>query len=46
LAAFLAGLPAGVGPPAVIAGLEAASRAHVGPAWPDDDTTAFCIRRV
>jgi hypothetical protein len=44
LAAFLAG--AAGGPNAAVAGLIAAVRAHVGPSWPDDDTTTFCIRRA
>ncbi len=45
LAAFLGGLPDGAAPAEVVARLEAALRAYVGAAWPDDDTTAFCLRR-
>jgi serine phosphatase RsbU (regulator of sigma subunit) len=45
LAAHLGGLPAGASAGTVIAALESALRAHVGPAFPDDDTTAFCVRR-
>jgi hypothetical protein len=44
LAALLGGLPAGATPAEVVQRLETALRAHVGPSWPDDDTTLFCVR--
>jgi serine phosphatase RsbU (regulator of sigma subunit) len=46
LAAFLAGLPDGLPPAEILSRLGAALRAHVGADWPDDDTTAFCVRRM
>lgn len=44
LAAFLTDLPEEE-PVEVVGGLMTALSDHVGATWPDDDTTAFCLRR-
>jgi serine phosphatase RsbU (regulator of sigma subunit) len=46
LPAFLAGLPATATPSQIVSRLLTAVQAHVGPTWPDDDTTAVCLRRL
>jgi serine phosphatase RsbU (regulator of sigma subunit) len=45
LPAFLAGLPEGRKPAEVINGLMTALQGYVGANWPEDDTTAGCLRR-
>jgi serine phosphatase RsbU (regulator of sigma subunit) len=44
LQAYLAGLPAGTTPEQAIEGLLQELRLHVGTTWPEDDTTALCLR--
>lgn len=43
MADFLAGLPAGLVGPPLLDALLADLRAHVGEAWPQDDTTLLCF---
>lgn len=45
LAACLANRPAGSTPAEIVTELVAALQLYVGPSWPDDDTTAVCMRR-
>jgi serine phosphatase RsbU (regulator of sigma subunit) len=42
---LLAGLPLSATPSEVVGALMTALQNHVGPNWPDDDTTAVCLRR-
>jgi serine phosphatase RsbU (regulator of sigma subunit) len=46
LQALLHGLPATAMAAEVVSASVRALRLHVGAGWPDDDTTAFCLRRV
>jgi len=45
LGQWLANLPTGLSAQDLVARLLAAVQAHVGTAWPEDDTTVICLSR-
>jgi serine phosphatase RsbU (regulator of sigma subunit) len=46
LPALLHSLPTTATPAEIVSALMMELRHHVGTNWPDDDTMAFCVRRV